>query len=283
MGRFAALLLLAAAGCTSSSTAPTTAPTTTLFDTSDPRPLLTVSDAGCMMQDCQPLDMPYATVYPDGTVVSIGLPPAGDVAAPTSRSLVATTYQVDAHELDRLVRLATAAGLASHPSGGPLPMVPLPPGMQMADEGYSYFVLRTGNTLTSQSVDGVGIDPGYDTVPPRDSYAAIVDDIRELLIKGTPTGHPTISRWAIVAVDGPTVLPSPSDTWTGPPLDSLTWTTIGPRTRCAIVTRQDWPTEVAGENRYHARVGGADVSRRPILPHEHDCSDVATFRTALGM
>jgi hypothetical protein len=107
------------------------------------------------------------------------------------------------------------------------------------------------------------------------------------MLSDTPTGRLPLARWAIVARDGSAQAPQQGQEWTGPTLASMTWTDISTaehlRTRCSIITRADWPIAPGEQTSLQLVVEGAVVTRRPLLPHEHTCADVASTRALLHL
>jgi hypothetical protein len=275
-GAAVAATLLLAAGCSADSTA---------IDRNDPRPVLTYGSYAYGMADYfPPVDQQTLYVYPDGTMIRIDI--AGPVMT-TPQPLRATTFHVDDAELRRLLRLADATGLDGTGPGGMEPQVSLPAGAQVMDGGYALFTRRSGDTFTARFVDQLGASPEYDGAAPRSAFAALHDALWKHMLSDTPTDHVPLTRWAIVARDGSATAPQQGQAWTGPTLASLTWTDIStaehPSTRCSIITKASWPIAPGEESSVPLVVDGAVVSRRPLLPHEHTCADVAATRALLHL
>jgi hypothetical protein len=271
-----AAMLMLVAGCSSDTNA---------IDHHDPRPLLTYGSYAYGMADYfPPLDEQTIYVYPDGTMIHI------DIAGPVMtkpQPLRATTFHIDDAELERLLRFADATGLDGTGPGGMEPQVSLPAGAQVMDGGYALFTRRSGDKVTARFVDQLGASPEYDSGTPRAAFAALSTALWHHITSDTPTGHLPLTHWAIVARDGQAKAPQQGEAWTGPTLSSLAWTDIStadhPHTRCSIFTRANWPIGPGEEGSSQLVVDGAVVTRRPLLPHEHTCTDVAATRSLLHL
>ncbi|HEY0518851.1 MAG TPA: hypothetical protein VGC84_05105, partial [Ilumatobacteraceae bacterium] len=90
----------------------------------------------------------------------------------------------------------------------------------------------------------------------------------------------SFTRWAIVSKGGVGLISDPNQEWTGPDLSTLAWVDVG--VKCAVIDRADWPITVGERRVPHLVLDGREITRRPLLPHESGCDDVAAFRQLLG-
>ena len=253
---------------------PTTASSTVI----DPRPVLTMGSWPYAITDYwRPHDLADVYIYPDGTVIRVVLEGA-DTDAP--RSLRAEQFTIDQTQLSDVISVARSAGLNG---GGLQPTVPLPPGVQVQDGGATVFTFRDGDIETARAVDQLSSDGSY-AVGVRLPFVQLLTALSPLCCvpRDDLTVQP-LTRWGIVSVPGQGNEPYPEQEWTGPNLAGLTWVDIGHDVKCAIYVRADWPLALNERHLPLIMLNGRVITRRPLLPHEHDCNDVATTRDLLGL
>ncbi len=71
--------------------------------------------------------------------------------------------------------------------------------------------------------------------------------------------------------------------WSGPDLDTIDWQRINNGADCAIVNVANWPLGRAERDDHMVVLDQRHITRRPLLPHESTCNDVAPWRTLLGL
>ena len=265
-------------GTRSASTSEVTAKVLAAVNPDDPRPVLTMGFWTYGPADYwRPKDLADVYIYPDGTVIRVALDGTDNTEA---RSLHFETLAIDSDQLLGLVSLADAAGLTG---GGLQPMVPLPDGVQIQDGGAAVFTARHGDEQTARTVDQLSTDYSY-TVGARIPFGHLLAALSPLCCE--PRDDMTVqpfTRWAIVSAPGTGYSPYPEQEWTGPNLDDLAWVDIGDDAKCAIVDRPDWPLTLNERRVPELVFGDRLITRRPLLPHEHTCDDVAAVRQLLAL
>ena len=91
------------------------------------------------------------------------------------------------------------------------------------------------------------------------------------------------TRWAIVSAPGAGNSASAEQEWTGPNLADLAWVDIGDNVKCAIVDLADWSLTLNERRVPSLTMDGRLITRRPLLPHEHGCDDIAASRRLLDL
>lgn len=225
----------------------------------------------------QPRDLHDLYVYQDGTVIRVSLDGTSNDEV---RALQAERLAIDANEMNHLADLVKAAGLTG---GGLQPFVPLPDGVQIQDGGSVAFTARQGDVVTARVIDQLSSDGSY-AVGDRVEFGRLLAALAPLCCE--PRDDATVSafsRWTIVSSPGASEVPYPEQEWTGPNLSDLVWVDIGNDTKCTIIDRTDWPLTLNERRIPQLVFDGRVITRRPLLPHEHDCNDVAAWRAILGL
>ena len=283
---FGLLLSIALVGCTSADRQPSRAgesepaPSTSVaIDHDDPRPLLTMGSRTYGPTDYwRPEDLAEVYVYPDGSVIRVVLD--GSDTADT-RPLQFQLFTIDDDQLRSVIDLADAAGLTG---AGTQSFLPLPDGAQVEDGGARVFTARHGDEQTSRAVDQLSEDGAF-AVGDRIPFVHLLAALAPLCCQ--PRDDMSVqpfTRWAIVSVrnDGGNV-PYPEQEWTGPDLAGLDWVDIGDDEQCAIVNRANWPLTIGERHVPVIVINGRVITRRPLLPHQQNCDDVAAVRRLLGV
>jgi hypothetical protein len=276
-----AILVGCASGSGGASSASVSKPAVSVsgaVDPRDPRPVLTMGYWDYGPTDYwRPKDLAELYVYPDGTAIRVALDGTYDSEV---RALQAELFTLDSDQLAELMNLADAAGLTG---GGLQPLVALPAGVQIQDGGAAVFTARQGDVQTARAVDQLFIDDPYtvgDRVPFGNLLAALAPWCCEP--REDMTVEP-LTRWAIVSRPTAGEEPDPEQEWTGPNVNDLTWVDIGNDVKCAIVERPQRPLTLNERRLPWLVLDGRIVMRRPLLPHEHDCNDVAAVRQLLDL
>jgi hypothetical protein len=246
------------------------------LDPTDPRPVLTLGFwAYGPVEYWRPQDLVDVYVYPDGRVIRVTLDGVGD-----TRALQFHVLSVDQPDLRALMSLADAAGLTG---GGLQPMVPLPENVQVEDGGAAMFTARDGNVVTARAVDQLSTDGAY-AVGERIAFSNLLAALAPwcCLPRDDMAVEP-FTRWVIVSSGGGSLAPYPEQEWTGPDLSTLAWVDLGSDVRCAVIDRADWPLTLNERRVPHLIFDGRLITRRPLLPHENGCADVAAVRRVLGL
>lgn len=250
---------------------------TVVLDPDDPEPVvITGFWSNGPVSFRRPLDLGQFYVYPDGRV--IGLRP--DSSDPT---YAAYELEVSRVHVDRLIEQAAEVGLVG---GGSQPTIPLPDGLGVEDGGDSFFVARLDGQLTGRVVEQLGADSRAEAalVPGRVGYVDLYDALTPFFeqLNGGRERLP-LDRWAIVSAPaGFEGAERIDDAWSGPDLDEIDWHVINDFSLCAIVTDDDWPLTAADQSSPNI-IDGRAVTRRPLLPHENSCGDVAELRRVLDL
>ncbi len=278
-----------ATSATSATVAPSTATPSTVrgvtpivIDPDDPRPILTMGFwSKGPVQFFRPLDHAQFYVYPSGEVLAFRID-----GSPGSTSWA---YELELSE-DALVDLMTIASDLRLTGGGLQPIVPLPTTYSVTDGGDFFFVSHSDGEFTARVVEQlseVGRD-GDSSVPGRIGYTELLQQflpLFEQLNDAVDRGGGTVplDQWAIVSSPLKFEAERDSDApWTGPDLDQLPWQPIGAESLCTIVEDDDWPLGEA-DRRHTLVIDGRFITRRPLLPHESTCDDVAELRIVLGL
>ena len=244
----------------------------------DPRPVLTVGFwTYGPAENWRPKDLAEVYVYPDGTVIRVALDGTENTV---TRSLQFETFAIDSDQLLGLLSLADTAGLTGD---GLQPMVPLPAGVQIEDGGATVFTTRHGDEETARAVDQLSADNSH-AVGDRIPFGHLLAALSPLCCE--PRDDMTVlpfTRWAIVSAPGVGYAPSSEQDWTGPNLADLAWVDIGDDVKCAIVDHADWPLTHNERRAPVLILDGRIITRRPLLPREHGCEDVAVVRQLLGL
>ncbi len=293
IARIVVALAVIAVGCADDQPGPLSAPTTSgsvsativaasagpvSLDSSDPRPLVTTSNWPYGEAEWwQPKDLHDVYVYPDGTVLRIRL---GDDPDAPSRVLLGEKFSVDEEAILGFLALVSEVELTG---GAMLPFISLPDGVQVQDGGRTVFTARDGDEVTARVVDQLGAVSDADTTPLRAPFQRLSLELRGLEADGEAE-IVEFDQWVVVSVPAPKgAVDDPADVWTGDPLDGLDWTAIGDDSRCAIVQRSSWPIGQAEQRDFQLVIDQRVITRRPLLPHEDSCVDVADWRRALEL
>lgn len=224
-------------------------------------PVLTLS--GQCFGECSALEppaLPTVAVYPDGTTITAIFEDGNEFTI--RRGTVSTDT------LDELRDLAHAAGLEGD---GVLPELALPDNIRIEDGGASIFSLRSGADIATRSVPHL-YDTDFNREGPRREFRRIQEALLSL-----PEGEPWAWEQEALLVerfDHPPAAQNP--TWSGPDFRAeLEATPLG---RCAITPSQG-PLTADSTFGPAFDVDGElwRVVRRPLLPHESTCSDIADF------
>lgn len=246
------------------------------LDPTDPRPVLTLGFwAYGPVEYWRSQDLADIYLYPDGRVIRVTLDGVSD-----TRALQFHALTIDQTDLERLMSLADAAGLTG---GGLQPMVSLPENVQVEDGGAAMFTSRDGNVVTARAVDQLSTDGAF-AVGVRIAFSNLLAALAPWCCQ--PRDDLTVepfTRWAIVSSGGASLVPYPEQEWTGPDSSTLAWVDVGRDVRCAVIDRADWPLTLSERRVPHLIFDGRLVTRRPLLPHELGCDDVAAFRRLLGL
>ena len=243
------------------------------IDPDDPRPFLTYGYRASTTLFLPSLDLPELSIFPDGRVIGVS-------TSPNDGEYVAYDLRLDPAEFDRIVELTADLGLTG---GGLQPLVPLPPGVGVEDGTTHLFVTRSDGRLTARDVETLDSVPGDDEVPGRTAYLELYRALLPLIVEMQDTERARsqsvqLDRWAIVSAPVEFDDVRDSGAWSGPDLDDVDWQPINGRSLCTIIVDDDWPLESSLIVIDH-RV----VTRRPLLPYEQTCDDVAELRAVLGL
>ena len=210
-------------------------------------------------------DLAEIAVYADGTIVTTTW--AYD-RSPASPALHRGT--ISAQQLDAVVESIQRAGLGDDESTF------IPSGEQIADGSATLFVVRANGRTAAVWADQLDTVEHHRLVPER--WAALRDLSQRLRSIESLATEPVVGDWTmrIEPLDPSFAHDQPS--WPGPSFSSVDepW---GPgRRRCAIVAAEEARSALAALADHqiftdHGVV--ARVSLRPLLPHEHTCSDTA--------
>jgi hypothetical protein len=286
---FAAMCVLGAtAACSSTplrtsptvSVSPVTSSTRREIDRSDPRPVLAFGYWNYAHPDYyQPKDLQTVYVYPDGTVIRVMLD--GNGTNDRSR-LVSETFTIAESRVDALLALADEARLNG---GGMQPFLPLPEGRQVQDGGSAVFLERNNDVETARVIDQLSQEEDEPPGGERVSFARLFSAVAALLCCET---YPDLvraefNRWAIVSAPALGNQPYPEQTWSGPDLASLSWVDIGNDSKCVVIDRQSWTLPLSERREPQIIIDDRIITRRPLLPHETDCTAVARTRQLLDL
>ncbi len=248
-------------------------------DPDDPRPAITYSYLSFQETFGRPVDLAQFYVYPDGGVIGVTSP---EIADPFY-----SAYELSSAEFDQLLSFVADVDLTG---GGLQPEVPLPDGVDVVDGGNGVFVSRINGQLTARIIEQpseVAFSED-NTVPDRLEYLEFsraflplsaqlrtaVDEDRDSL---------PLDRWAIVSAPlGPRGDSDSDAIWTGPDLNLVDWHVINGASLCTIVVDASWPLDppYAGNSMV---IDQRTVTRRPLLPHESTCDDIAEKRSVLEL
>jgi hypothetical protein len=145
------------------------------------------------------------------------------------------------------------------------------------------FSAKLDGVATARAVDQLISDPAWNREGDRAVYQELFDAIEHVRTTGDRVVVP-FERWAIVSVPVEDDEPDdPPSVWSGPDLDTLDWEPIDGDAKCAIVDIDDWPISRAEREDWSLVLDERQVTRRPLLPHESTCQDVADMRALLGL
>lgn len=242
------------------------------LDAGDPHPWLTMRFWPYAIADYwQPVDLPNVTVYPDGTVLRVRLEPTGSDG---DSHLVAERFAIPKATMNELYRQVVDAGLTG---GGLQPLVPVPDGATVADGGRTAFTSTIEGVTTTRVLDQGGFGLEGDAV--RQQFEELQSALTPFLL-ASPTDlvEVPITAWAVLTEPAGDRTPYEGQVWSGPDLDTLTWTAIEGMD-CAVVERSEWPLPIGERQVPEIVVDGRLVTRRPLLPGTAGCADVvATYR-----
>lgn len=248
------------------------------IDRADDEPLVTFGIRPYGLTDYwRPLDLQQIYLYPDGRVLEVVLEGAYEDEL---RPLLFRQFDVDDDEVVRVAALAQVAGLTG---GGMQPLLPLPEGAQVQDGAQFVFTAKLDGVQTARAVDQLEVSPEWDEGA-RGDFAALMRAMRSL-IDDTASVDADISvmRWVIASAplrqaeadDEPTA-------WTGPDLATIEWTKPADGAWCSIVDVDDWPIARSEREDWRLVIDQRQITRRPLLPHESGCDDIAGWRDLLG-
>lgn len=209
-----------------------------------------------------PAGLPETAVYADGTVVHYEFDDGNPGTLEMFRG------RIDDAAVTKLLDLGARARLV----GGGVIDVPLPPGIQIYDGGGVTFTSVIDGVRSVRNLDHLYASSDFNQQGARAQYLALLDALARA---GEVATEPVaIEQWAVIARwpsngGGGPVLDLPPGDWALEETDG-----VGP---CVVVTA-DWPlTTDQTMPRPTVDVGGisSEVIRRPLLPHEHTCADLA--------
>jgi hypothetical protein len=300
MRRDALLMLLCAmAACSSSpgsapssspATQPTPVPSSTVTETvatipvppaidpNDPDPIVTFGYRPYGETEYwPPHDLQQIYLYPNGSVVQVLL---GGDDSDGDRPLQLYRFDIDLDDLIKVVSRAEAAGLVG---GGMQQLVPLPPGAQVVDGGQAVFTAKRDGLQTARIVDQLVSDPSFNRDGERATYTQLYFAIMAVG-GGTDRDSQPFDRWVIVSAPiDPAEPDDDASTWTGPDIDTINWHPIDNGAKCAIVENAEWPITRDEREDWKLVIDQQHITRRPLLPHESTCAEVADWRSLLDL
>lgn len=216
-------------------------------------------------------------VYPDGSALRLRL---SGSHADNERSLEFEWLRLGPRELEDAKAAARFAGLVG---GGAQPTLPVPAGVQVQGGSVARFTARLDDEVTVRSVEQLLASTASNLEGERAKFRALADILHPVL-NGLPSETSSVDRWVVISTPVPEAEPDDMSTvWTGPEPDELRWTEIGNGARCAIVGVVGWSFQRAERQEPRVVLDRRQLSRRPLLPHESTCDDVAEWRELLAI
>lgn len=269
---------LSSSSATTTTEAAATTQVSPAVDRNDPDPIVTVGYRPYGSTEWwPPHDLQQLYLYPNGSVIHVLL--GGDYPD-DERPLQLIRFEIDTDDLVDVVSRAEAAGLVG---GGMQQLVPLPQGAQVHGGGQAVFTAKLDGLQTARIFDQLVSVPAWNRDGDRAAFDALYSAIMDVS-DGTDRENQPFDRWVIVSA--PIDEAEPDDdvsVWTGPDLSTIDWQPIGNEAMCAIVESAEW--SIAREEREDWKLvfDQRHITRRPLLPHESTCADVADWRSLLDL
>jgi hypothetical protein len=210
-------------------------------------------------------DLAEIAVYADGTIVTTTWAYDRSPASPTLHR-----GTISAQQLDAVVESIQRAGLGNDESTF------IASGEQIADGSATLFVVRANGRTAAVWADQLDVVEHHRLVPER--WAALKDLSQRLRSIESLATEPVVGDWTMRIEPLDPMFAHDQPNWPGPPFASAVerWGS-GPQ-RCAIVAATVARGALAALVDHQIFIDQgvmARVSLRPLLPHEHTCSDTA--------